>query len=292
MNFSDRNLGTILSRGRTILAILTAVLVGFGIFLLVEYQDRQTQRPKAGELRKPSAMAASHEEADVIELGAESGGSLFREVSPPERPFGRAGAREPALRKMPERRPPAPQPSAPRSFPEPRRADAIPQELVLVPRARSPVLPALSGSEGSEREGTVLGKPMALQTQPAPVPKKVSTKLPSFTGHREGTARVDGAVVCLGVQNREPVSPITEVSASAGQVYCWVRVAEGKGTRIRHIWTIGDEKVPGIWLSVGSHLWRTWGSKRLDQSMSGKTARVDVVDETGRVLTSLAFVVQ
>ena len=96
------------------------------------------------------------------------------------------------------------------------------------------------------------------------------------------------AVVCRDVQDREPVEPGDSFPADVGKVWCWSKIKDGKGETIKHIYYYEGEEKAVIELSIGSSMWRTRSSKRILSSWTGNW-RVDIVDEEGVTLKSLAF---
>lgn len=107
-------------------------------------------------------------------------------------------------------------------------------------------------------------------------------------GDAVGSARVADSAICLAVENRMPAQRLSSVKASDGKIFCWVRVLNAEGRKVRHVWVLNGKKYPGIWLEIASASWRTWGSKRIDAGSAGN-ARVDIEDDAGKVLASLPF---
>ena len=101
-------------------------------------------------------------------------------------------------------------------------------------------------------------------------------------------AEVVDAVVCLDVQDREPVEPGDLFPADVGEVWCWSKIKDGKGETIRHIYYYEGEEKAVVELSIGSPMWRTRSSKRIISSWTGNW-RVDIVGEDDVTLKSLAF---
>jgi hypothetical protein len=103
-------------------------------------------------------------------------------------------------------------------------------------------------------------------------------------------AEVADAAMCRDVQDREPVGESDSFPADIGKIWCWSKIADGKGTTIQHVYYYGDEKKAAVALSIGSPLWRTYSSKKILPDWTG-TWRVDIVAEDGAVLKSLDFTV-
>jgi hypothetical protein len=101
---------------------------------------------------------------------------------------------------------------------------------------------------------------------------------------------VADAVVCQDVQDREPVGAADSFSSDIGKVWCWSKIKDGKGTRIKHVYYYEGAEKAIIELTIGSSSWRTYSSKRILSSWTGQW-RVDIVGEDGEVLKSLEFTI-
>ncbi len=141
---------------------------------------------------------------------------------------------------------------------------------------------------------TSKGQPTARNT--AKTPARSDAKSTAVSGDSvsrpatkgSSSLRVDGVTVCRAVKNRMPEGAGSRFDASAGKIFCWVRVVNGQGRKIRHVWTIDGKRTTGVWLDVGSPWWRTWGSKKIDGSMRGN-AKVEIESDDGRILGSATF---
>ena len=100
--------------------------------------------------------------------------------------------------------------------------------------------------------------------------------------------RVDGLTVCRAVANRMPEGAGSAFAASKGKLFCWIRVVNGQGHKVRHVWTLNGKRAVGVWLDVGSPWWRTWCSKKIDASMRG-ACTVEVEADDGSILGSATF---
>ena len=103
-------------------------------------------------------------------------------------------------------------------------------------------------------------------------------------------AEVADAVMCLGVQDREPVHAGDSFSSDVGKVWCWSKIKDGKGEVIKHAYYHNDKEMAVVELSIGSPLWRTHSSKRILPGWTGPW-RVDIIGEDGTLLKSLAFTI-
>jgi len=73
------------------------------------------------------------------------------------------------------------------------------------------------------------------------------------------------------------------------RVYLWCRLVGGAaGDVVNHVWFYNGEEIQDIALPVGGDSWRTWSYKTLFSGMTGDW-RVDILDESGQLLASHAF---
>lgn len=101
--------------------------------------------------------------------------------------------------------------------------------------------------------------------------------------------QVEKIALGTGLESRELVGESTGFDVSAGRVYCWTKIAsENVPTTIKHVWYADGEKAAEVPLDIKYPTTRTWSSKAI---WVGKW-RVDVVSETGDVLTSTDFTVK
>ncbi|MFC1683254.1 DUF2914 domain-containing protein [Candidatus Zixiibacteriota bacterium] len=98
--------------------------------------------------------------------------------------------------------------------------------------------------------------------------------------------------VCTAVEDRDPVGEGSVFPATVEKLFCHTLV-EGaeEPTSVTHVWYHGEEKMAEVILSVNSPHWRTWSSKRIVPGWTGDW-RVDVLDEAGEPLASIAFQVE
>ncbi|MFH1227771.1 MAG: DUF2914 domain-containing protein [Planctomycetota bacterium] len=99
---------------------------------------------------------------------------------------------------------------------------------------------------------------------------------------------VEKSVLCLDVKSRNYVTEMSRFTSDVGTIYCWARIINGDGQKIRFIWQIGNNISPSPWLDVNSDKFRIWCPKYVDSKTSGE-GTVDIVDGTGRLLKRLQF---
>jgi hypothetical protein len=99
---------------------------------------------------------------------------------------------------------------------------------------------------------------------------------------------VEKAALCLDVRNRNPVTEMNRFTSDVNNIYCWARLLNGRGQKIRFIWKVGETVAPSAWLDVSNNQFRVWCPKHVDSKASGEGS-VDIVDGTGRLLKRLEF---
>jgi hypothetical protein len=100
--------------------------------------------------------------------------------------------------------------------------------------------------------------------------------------------RVSEAVVCTSIEEREPVGESERFDPTPERLFCWMRVHDGAGDVLTHVWIHEGETRARIDLEIGADHWRAWSSKRLLPSWTGNW-EVKVLTADGRVLESLSF---
>jgi len=91
------------------------------------------------------------------------------------------------------------------------------------------------------------------------------------------------------VVNREPVDVSDTFSKDVKKVYCWTKIKAFKvPTFVVHEWYYNDKKMASVKLNITYPVFRTWSSKRIIESWTGKW-RVVVKDENGSIIASKEF---
>ena len=104
--------------------------------------------------------------------------------------------------------------------------------------------------------------------------------------------RIEQAVICLGVEDRNPVQAGEVFSSDSGTLFCYTRVLGAGGeTSITHNWYYQGALKASIQLPVRSANWRTWSRKSVLPEWTGEWM-VEVLDVNGVPLESLVFQVQ
>lgn len=91
------------------------------------------------------------------------------------------------------------------------------------------------------------------------------------------------------IENREPLGVDTAFASSVGTIFCFTRI-EGASdtTQITHSWYYKEQEKARINLTIKSDDWRTWSSKQIQDSWTGRW-RVMIEDDKGNVLATKTF---
>ena len=94
-----------------------------------------------------------------------------------------------------------------------------------------------------------------------------------------------------GIDNREPVDQLGQLSNDNSKVYFFTEITGMAGKKITHRWEHGGEVKAEISFNVGADRWRVWSSKNLVPEWLGEWI-VSVVDDAGNTLAeeSMAYV--
>jgi hypothetical protein len=69
-----------------------------------------------------------------------------------------------------------------------------------------------------------------------------------------------------------------------------MRVTDGAGQTVNHVWFHGDTEVGNVPLSIGGSPWRTWSRKTIPPDATGAW-HVEIRDAAGTVLKRIDFTV-
>ena len=106
-----------------------------------------------------------------------------------------------------------------------------------------------------------------------------------------GAAITVEAVLCSGVENRQPIDTMTTFAPEVGKIYLWTRVSDVvEPTTIRHAWLYNGQEMADVELAVASSPWRTYSCKSILPEWVGSW-EVKVVAADGNVLQTIPFVV-
>lgn len=98
--------------------------------------------------------------------------------------------------------------------------------------------------------------------------------------------------VCTSVEERVPVGVNTSFSGDIEKLYCFTKISSNQDEgSFFHVWVYNDKVMARVELSYKSKVWRTWSSKRILPSWTGKW-RVDIEAPDGTLLGSKEFDVE
>jgi len=103
------------------------------------------------------------------------------------------------------------------------------------------------------------------------------------------TATVE-AVLARSVVDRAPQDSGTAFPDSVGTLVLWMRVTDGNGQTLHHVWFHGGDQVGDVPLTIGGSPWRSWSRKTIPADAKGAW-HVEIRDEAGNVLKRVDFTV-
>ncbi len=103
------------------------------------------------------------------------------------------------------------------------------------------------------------------------------------------TATVE-AVLARSVVDRAPQDTGTAFPDSVGTLVLWMRVTDGNGQTLHHVWFHGGDQVGDVSLTIGGSPWRSWSRKTIPADAKGAW-HVEIRDEAGNVLKRVDFTV-
>lgn len=95
--------------------------------------------------------------------------------------------------------------------------------------------------------------------------------------------------ISTDIINREPAGISENFSGRIDKLYCFTEIAtDNFPTKIVHIWLYNDNIIAEVPLNINSAKWRTYSSKRILPSWTGKW-KVEVYSEDGTLIGSKSF---
>jgi len=91
-----------------------------------------------------------------------------------------------------------------------------------------------------------------------------------------------------GIQDREPVDDLSNLTNDHTQVFFFTELKNLAGSRVLHRWEYNGQVMAEVPYEVGGDRWRVWSSKTLDPSWTGEW-KVSVVDAAGSTLATGTF---
>jgi hypothetical protein len=109
---------------------------------------------------------------------------------------------------------------------------------------------------------------------------------------QENSLRIEQAVICREVADRNPVQAGELFPSHSGELVCFTRVLGAiRETQITHNWYYQGALKASIQLPVRAANWRTWSKKTIHPEWTGEWM-VEVLGENGTPLESVIFTVQ
>tara|TARA_R110002096_G_scaffold431598_1_gene647061 strand:+ start:167 stop:559 length:393 start_codon:yes stop_codon:yes gene_type:complete len=94
------------------------------------------------------------------------------------------------------------------------------------------------------------------------------------------------------IENRALVGESDSFPSNVTTLFCLTKITGADNSpTIKHIWYYGEEEKASTELEVRTPKFRTWSSKKIWHTWTGKW-KVDVVDDAGNVLASKSFTIQ
>lgn len=126
----------------------------------------------------------------------------------------------------------------------------------------------------------------------APAEQAAPAPAPAAAQAAAATVNISRMEIAGSVENREPVGIAVSFPATQEKVYCYLELKDvAQDTTITYVWTLGQNEMGKVTQPVKkSSRWRTWGNKSLG-GMKGDW-KVDVLDESGKLLKSATFKVE
>jgi len=136
-------------------------------------------------------------------------------------------------------------------------------------------LPAFAEDEGGAATGSLAAQSEMGEAAPEASVEPVS-------------GRVTRAGFTTQVVDREPRDSVTSLGNDAMQILFFSEFSGLQGHTLTHVWKRDGMEMARVPFAVGGSRWRVYSTKNLQPGWLGEW-KVDVVDETGRVLHSESF---
>ena len=120
----------------------------------------------------------------------------------------------------------------------------------------------------------------------------VSPTLGAQEAQQAGAAKAPVAELAVGtaVAERQLTGMAESFPASAGTLYCYMKIANAADAQVEHVWFKGDTEMSRVKLNVTGSPWRTWSTKKLGPDAAGDW-RCDVLVD-GKTVQSAKFKVE
>ncbi len=123
-------------------------------------------------------------------------------------------------------------------------------------------------------------------------PAKQTMKEKKSEPMMEPSMNVEGFACGTAIEDRELQGEAETFPAETEKVYCWTTITGcEEPTTVEHVWYYGGEEKARVPLEIKYPRMRTWSSKTIIPEWQGDW-KVEMVDETGHVLATVAFTVE
>jgi hypothetical protein len=154
------------------------------------------------------------------------------------------------------------------------------------------VLYLVIGGSGSSLEGKAVDKERENSMECSDIIEITRTKksnnlrIPEYKGEKK--AIIEEAVICLKIEKQSPSSTISKIPPEVSKIFCWVKINEGKGEKIRYIWYLDGKVTTSGWQVITSDSFRSWCPFSYNIK-NATTGHVDIVSSSGEVLKKVKF---
>lgn len=101
---------------------------------------------------------------------------------------------------------------------------------------------------------------------------------------------VEEGVLCTAVSDRKPAGAATSFPPEVGKVFAFTKIAGTTSGSVTHRWIYGGKTALEVKMAVNGSPWRVWSEKNIRKGQTGEW-KVDVVEESGKVIKTLVFTV-
>ncbi len=102
------------------------------------------------------------------------------------------------------------------------------------------------------------------------------------------SAGISRSAFTTEIVDKEPLTELEKISVDITRVYFFTEITGLNGHTITHRWEYNGEVMAEVSFQVNANRWRTWSSKNLLSSWTGKW-QVSVLDEGGNVIDQSEF---